>query len=313
MRSLVRSVISEVEPDSIPATPGNLVSGSPMHLFFVKVKALVNAAFGALNDEVRSVTGRSEEWQKRAMDRGLKFMSARDNEAAIISSVAESDEACRTLTDMYFSAMNSFARGLVSKREMMDVNYKPFGSFIASLYRQLANDDNMKKNYFTTMSYSEKDAFLADALRRVMNKAVVLPKGMALPQSQSVFAKPLTPNDSVSNISQLPDRASAVHSVAASVVGQSVASKAFEAATQLVPDTLKEHESKAGKPERPDTSSRFSKFKQPSVVSATQRPTLKPKVITMTDIDKHALPSKTREESSRVSTVTSRAPGSDNE
>lgn len=251
MRSLVRSVISEVEPTR------EVFGDETMQTFFSQVKVLVGGAFGALESEVQSVTGKSDDWKKRAMERGLTFMADADNEHAIIDSIAETDDVCRSLTNLYFSAMHSFVRDRVSKRDLMSMNYEPFGSFIAKLYRQLASDKVMKHEYFKTMSYSDKDKFLADMLRRVMQKSVVWPAGAKSdPTPTSVFQTPLTPNDSVSNISK-PCRVSRAGSVAASRVGQSVAKVVTAAATDgLSPDSLREHNNK----------SRFSAFKPASVL-----------------------------------------------
>jgi hypothetical protein len=262
MRSLVRSVISEVEPSR------EVFGDETMQTFFSQVKVLVSCAFGALETEVQSVTGKSDEWKKRAMDRGLTFMADEANEDTIIDSVAETDDVCRSLSTLYYSAMNSFVRDRVSKRQLMSMDYEPFGVFIAKLYRYLAGDKAMKHEYFKSMSYSDKDTFLADMLRRVMENAVRWPAD-AKPTPKSVFSTPLTPNDSVSNISKL--KPPQVKSVAtsrvmedASRVGNSVAKVVTAAATDgLSSDSLREHNSR----------SRFSAFKQPSVVA------LKPKVI----------------------------------
>lgn len=287
MRSLVRSVISEV--------PGNQDAASShfgdetIQTFFAEVKGLVNAAFGALNDEVRSVPGKSEGWRERAMGRGLTFMADRSNEGAIINSVVESDDACRSLTNLYFSAMNKFVQNRASKQELMNINFVPFGKFIASLYRQLANDDHMKTTFFKSMSYAEKDAFLADTLRRVMQKSIVWPASSSSskisvattvkPAPESYFSKPLTPSDSVSNISK--PAVPSVAPTASVVVGQSVAAKAVKAAVNgedgLSPETLQKHNKK---------SSRFSSFKTASVIGGgDQRDT---KVITLSQMDRHS-------------------------
>jgi hypothetical protein len=287
MRSLVRSVISEV--------PGNQDSGShhfgdeTIQTFFAEVKGLVNAAFGALNDEVKSVPGKSEGWRERAMERGLTFMADRSNEGAIINSVVESDDACRSLTNLYFSSMNRFVQSRASKQELMNINFVPFGKFIASLYRQLANDTHMKTTFFKSMSYAEKDAFLADTLRRVMQKSIIWPAASSSkasvattvkPAPESYFFKPLTPSDSVSNISK-PAAVPSVPPTASVVVGQSVAAKVVKAAVDgedgLSPETLQKH-NKGG-------SSRFSAFRQASVVGDKQRDT---KVITLSRMDKHS-------------------------
>lgn len=255
MRSLVRSVISDVDPSR------EMFSDTTMQTFFSEVKVLVGGAFGALEHEVQSVTDKSDEWKKRAMERGLMFMADRANENTIIDSIAETDDVCQSLTNLYFSAMHSFVRDRVSKRDMMNMNYEPFGKFIARLYRQIASDNVMKHEYFKTMSYTDKDKFLADMLRQVMQKSV------SWPSSHKPFSTPLTPDDSVSNIckpdstvpapSRAPSRVgSVVGSVVASRVGESVARVVTAAATE--------------------NPSRFSAFKPASVVA------LKPKMIPVT-------------------------------
>ena len=283
MRSLVRSVISEV-PGNQDADASPYFGDETIQTFFAEVKGLVNAAFGALNDEVKSVPGKSEGWRARAMGRGLTFMADRSNEGAIINSVVESDDACRSLTNLYFSAMNKFVQDRASKQELMNINFVPFGKFIASLYRQLANDDNMKTTFFRSMSYAEKDAFLADTLRRVMQKSIVWPTASSSsrisvattvkPASESYFSKPLTPSDSVSNISK-PAVVPSVAPTASVVVGKSVAAKAAKAAVDgedgLSPETLQKHNKK---------SSRFSAFKTASVIGGDT------KVITLSKVDR---------------------------
>lgn len=254
MRSLVRSVISEVEPSR------DMFGDETMQTFFSQVKVLVSGAFGALENEVQSVTGKSDEWKQRAMERGLTFMADSANENAIIDSIADTEDVCRSLTSLYFSAMHNFVRDRVSKRDLMSMNYEPFGSFIAKLYRHLAADKVMRHEYFKSMSYADKDKFLADMLRRAMENSVVWPNGkMSNPTPASVFKKPLTPKDSVSNISRLQSVAPSKHqSVAASRVGQSVAKVVTAAATgePLSSESLRKHDSR----------SRFSAFKPASVV-----------------------------------------------
>lgn len=188
MRSLVRSVISEVPGNQDAAAASSHFGDETIQTFFAEVKGLVNAAFGALNDEVKSVPGKSDDWRQRAMGRGLTFMADRSNEGAIINSVVESDDACRSLTNLYFSAMNKFVQNRASKQELMNINFVPFGKFIASLYRQLANDNHMKTTFFQSMSYAEKDAFLADTLRRVMQKSIIWPASSSSSSSSSKFS-----------------------------------------------------------------------------------------------------------------------------
>jgi hypothetical protein len=240
-----------------------MFSDETIQTFFSQVKVLVSGAFGALETEVQSVTGKSDEWKKRAMEKGLAFMADSNNEHAIIDSIAETEDVCRSLTNLYFSAMHNFVRDRVTKRDLMSMNYEPFGSFIARLYRQLASDDVMKHEFFKTMSYSDKDKFLADMLRRVMQNSVRWPsKGNAT--STSVFNKPITPSDSVSNVAPKPSRVgesvapSRVQSVAASRVGESVAKVVTAAATgnELSARSLRDHNNR----------SRFSAFKPASVV-----------------------------------------------
>jgi hypothetical protein len=249
MRSLVRSVISEVEPTRAAFEDG------AMQNFFSEVKVLVDGAFGAMENEVQSVTGKNDEWKQRAMERGLMFMANPGNEKIIIDSIAEIDDVGE-LTKLYFAVMHNYARDRVSTRDLMNVNYEPFGRFIAKLYRELAGDNVMKQEYFKTMSYTEKDSFLSGVLKRVMKRSVVWPTGI---KPASVY--PITPHDSVSQIKP-PSRRQ--QSVAASKVGESVAKVVTAAATEeLSPESLNKHNNR----------SRFSAFKTPSVVP------LQPKVV----------------------------------
>ena len=295
MRSLVRSVISEVPA----ATHGAQFSDEVVQNFFIEIKSLVQSAFGALDEEVKSFPGKSREWKQKAMAKGLVFIGS--NEATIIDTVADSDDACLTLTNLYFSAMNRFLRVHVSRRDLMSANIIPFGKFIATLYRKLAYDENMKSGaFFNSMSYLEKDSFLADTLRKVMQETVNV-KLTSSPSTTSnsnasVFSNPITPSDSVSNINivakppPLPHRQ---QSVAPSVVmGKSVAAKAMQA----VVDT-ETHRSRADK----HPSSRFSSFKQASVIGDP-----KTKVITVSKIDRHALPPRSPDTHSQYSSRESR-------
>jgi hypothetical protein len=272
MRSLVRSVISEV-----PMSHGAQFADDVVQNFFTEIKSLVQSAFGALDEEVKSYPGKSASWKEKAMAKGLAFIGS--NEATIIDTVADSDDACLTLTNMYFSAMNRFLRAHVSRRDLMSVNIIPFGKFIATLYRKLAHDPNMKSGaFFNSMSYSEKDSFLADTLRKVMQESVNvnLTSSASTTSNASVFSNPITPSDSVSNINftKPPSRQD---SVAPSVVmGKSVAAKAMQAAVVHA----EEDKSRASK-----QPSRFSSFKQASVIGDA-----KTKVITVSKIDRHALP-----------------------
>jgi hypothetical protein len=284
-------VISEV-----PASQNSQFGDEVIQNFFIEIKSLVDSAFGVLDEEVKKYPGKSSKWRSEAMSNGLKFLGNRENEASIIDTVAHSDDACLSLTNLYFSAMNRFIRGQVSRRDLMSVNFIPFGKFIANLYSRLANDENMKGAFFTTMSYSDKDAFLADTLRRVMRESssVKIPEtdSSPPPSSVSVFSTPITPSDSVSNITKPADPAP--RSVAPSVVmGKSVAAKALKAAI---------HNDGGGSHASRRPPSRFSSFKQASVVGDNP-PT---KIITLSKMDRHALPARTSTES-RYSTRDSQA------
>lgn len=317
MRSLVRSVISEVPGNQDAAAASSHFGDETIQTFFAEVKGLVNAAFGALNDEVKSVPGKSDDWRQRAMGRGLTFMADRSNEGAIINSVVESDDACRSLTNLYFSAMNKFVQNRASKQELMNINFVPFGKFIASLYRQLANDNHMKTTFFQSMSYAEKDAFLADTLRRVMQKSIIWPASSSSssssskfsvatttvkPASESYFSKPLTPSDSVSNISKPAAAVPSVAPTASVVVGQSVAAKVVKAAVDgedgLSPETLQKHNNK---------SSRFSAFKTASVIGGGGDKHRDTKVITLSQMDRHSIPQKKSVANSHVSKMSARS------
>ena len=156
IRELVRSVVNEPGQKGATAItiPDGGFSDETMRTFFAEIKGLVNAAFHALFEEVKQVPDKDAAWRESAMARGLAFMNDRSNENAIIDSVVESEDACRSLTRLYFTAMHAYVRDTVSKkRDMLRVNFVPFGTFIARLYRKLAGVPEMKDKYFTTMSY----------------------------------------------------------------------------------------------------------------------------------------------------------------
>lgn len=283
MRSLVRSVISEV-----PAPQNSQFGDEVIQNFFMEIKSLVHSAFGVLDEEVKKYPGKSSGWRSDAMTNGLDFLGNSGNEASIIDTVAQSDDACLSLTNLYFAAMNRFMRGQVSRRDLMSANFIPFGKFMANLYRRLANDDSMRDGaFFNTMSYTDKDAFLADTLRRVMKESSSLKhtSSSSSPPSKhpgSVFSTPITPSDSVSNITKHVDHRSVAPSV---VMGKSVAAQALKAAVQDGGESR--------------TKSRFSSFKQASVVGEREKPATK--IIQVSTIDRHALPPRTTSSGSRFS------------
>jgi len=249
IRELVRSVVN-------PNAAGDFCDET-MHTFFAEIKGLVNAAFHALYEEVERVPDKDAAWRAAAMARGLAFMNDRNNEGSIIDSVVQSETACRSLTRQYFAAMHAFANKTVEQRDLMHVNFVPFGTFIARLYRKLSSVPEMREKYFTSMSYSEKDTLLRDVLRQVMQASVVGGTRTGGGTGAS-FTTPIRHNDSVSNISNLP-RAS----VAGSRVGASVANVILSVVkddTGLSPAQLSTHNART---------SRFSTFTPPSVIGGS--------------------------------------------
>jgi len=235
IRNLVRSVVSENNEDD--AATSELDRDECMLTFFAEIKGLVNSAFYALYEEVRKVKDKDEAWRRSAMERGLKFMNNEQNEHAIIDSVVESENACRSLTRQYFSAMHAFLRETAKHRDLMHVNFVSFGTFIARLYRKLSGVPEMKDAYFTTMTYTEKDMLLRDVLRQVMHASILWPDSREVkPSSPPSFSVPIQPSDSVSNVSG--------KAVPSTVVGTSVANTVMSV---IEP-------------------SRFSKFKTASVI-----------------------------------------------
>ncbi len=290
----MRSVVNDGSARSVVGGGGGGFSDEAMRTFFAEIKGLVNGAFHALYEEVQQVGDKDATWRSRAMERGLAFMNDRRNEHAIVDSVVESEDACRSLTKQYFGAMHSFVREtLVKKRDLLHVNFVPFGTFIARLYRKLSGVREMKDAYFTTMSYAEKDALLADVLRQVMHASVVWPAGEGGAPS---FSAPITPDDSASNVSHhraRPVAASAVGSRVGSVVGNTLRS-VVNNETGLSPSTLRSHN--AASSEVGSTASRFSRFTPPSVVGSVSAAKLPNKVVMMGGLDPHALPRGPRDE-----------------
>lgn len=285
IRGLVRSVVA-----SNGASAGAGVGGSSdfgdetMRTFFAEIKGLVNSAFYALYEEVQGVPNKDEVWRASAMRRGLAFMNDRRNEGTIIDSVVESETACRSMTHQYFAAMHAFVRETVTqKHDLMRINFVPFGTFIARLYRKLAGVPEMREKYFTTMTYTEKDTLLRDVLRQVMCASVVWPSksadASASASANKSFSLPIRPSDSVSNISH--DHA--LPSVAGSVVGASVANAIMSVVkndTGLSPEKLSTHNARISGGEN---ASRFSNFTPASVTRTA-------KVVPVGETDPHALP-----------------------
>lgn len=298
VRDLVRSVVNEVQ-----LVPGEFADEA-MRTFFAEIKGLVNGAFNALYEEVQ-VAGADTKWREEAMMRGLQFMNDPQNETRIIDSVVESEDACRSLTKQYFRAMYAFAQETLSKKhDLLRVNFVPFGTFIARLYRKLAGVAEMKTRYFDgSMSYTEKDTLLRDVLRQVMHASIVLPGSAATSIAPPVpsFAAPITPNDSVSNISR---RTGGAASAAGSRVGQSVANTVLTVVRDeiaLSPETLSTHNEKTSQGGGiHESRSRFSGFTPASVTGGRRD-----KVVVVSDADAHTLPRGARASASRTGSSTS--------
>lgn len=255
-----------------------------MRTFFAEIKGLVNSAFHALYDEVQRVDDKDAVWKQSAMTRGLAFMNDRRNENAIIDSVVESEDACRSLTRLYFAAMHDFVREtLPKKRDLLHVNFVPFGTFIAHLYRKLSGVPEMKDKYFTTLTYTEKDTLLRDVLRQVMQASVVNPT--AVPLS---FSTPIRPSDSVSNITP-----NLHQSTMGTVVGCSVANVIMSALKEenagLSPQKLSAHNqaTQMNGESNARNGSRFSRFTTASVVGTEEKQN---KVITLNENNAQAMP-----------------------
>ena len=144
-------------------------------------------------------------------------MNDKNNEDTIVNSVVGSQDACRTLTTQYYSAIQAFVKSLSSNpHDTLRARFVPFSVFIARLYRKLAGTPEMRRDYYTTMSYTEKDKLLGDVVRQVMNSSVdwgeasrvARSPGTVSPQGSSTtsFTKPIQPSDSVSNISKLSNK-----------------------------------------------------------------------------------------------------------
>ena len=191
-----------------------------MRVFFANVKGLVNSSFHALYDEVQTAGARhSRNWTRGAMKKGLNFMTNTANANVIIDTVVESEQACRSLTQLYFNAMHVFLRANAAKnRDILRANFAPFSTFITKLYQTVAALPEMRDAYFTTMSYAEKETMLADVMRQVMYMCVVWPEN-ATPSrtSRMMMTSPspspssvVLPADSVSNAPPPPPSSSYV-------------------------------------------------------------------------------------------------------
>ena len=241
MRQLLRSVVSTQEGngggeraggrggDSNGAScvggasaflPASQFHHEPMRVFFANVKGLVNSSFHALYDEVQAAGARhSRNWTRGAMKKGLNFMTDTANANVIIDTVVESEQACRSLTQLYFNAMHVFLRANATKnRDILRANFAPFSTFITKLYQTVAALPEMRDAYFTTMSYAEKETMLADVMRQVMYMCVVWPDKATQPRtSRMTVTSPspspssvVLPADSVSNAPPPPSSSSYV-------------------------------------------------------------------------------------------------------
>ena len=274
MNSLVKSVINEDAAGGAEIT-------SDAERFVIEILSLVNATFAAINHEVKSVAGKSSGWRERAVERGLWFIADKKNEDTIIDSVVDSDSATQALTQLYFSAMQTLVKdSLDNKKELMRVNFQPFGVFVATLYRELASDPAMKHDYFHTMSGVERDIFMRTALRKVMESSLSMNKSKAASGGGSVFSRPVTPHDSVSNIATATATATAPPplSVVGSKVGEAVGRSAVSQVIDRGEEGLSEHALSRHNHKRA-VGSQFSAFKNASVV----KPALSTRVVYVTD------------------------------
>lgn len=277
MNSLVKSVINE------DADGGAETTTSDAERFVVEILSLVNATFAAINHEVKSVAGKSSGWRERAVERGLWFIADKKNEDTIIDSVVDSDSATQALTQLYFSAMQTLVKdSLDDKKELMRVNFQPFGVFVATLYRELASDPAMKHDYFHTMSGVDRDIFMRTALRKVMESSLSMNNKSkhagAASGGGSVFSRPVTPHDSVSNIATATAPPPPPLSVVGSKVGEAVGRSAVSQVIGGGEGGLSEHALSRHNHKRA-VGSQFSAFKNASVV----KPALSTRVVYVTD------------------------------
>jgi hypothetical protein len=155
-----------------------------MRLFFAEMKDAVNSTFYAIHDEVEKAEGRSSSWRASAVARALKYLQAPENESVIVDNILSSEDALATLTHSYNLAMGRFC----TATGRGGCAFVPMQIFLVRLYQKLAGMVQMKRDYVSVMSYTERDSFLADVVRQGMNAAVTLRRdeGRGQPAFESV-------------------------------------------------------------------------------------------------------------------------------
>lgn len=276
-RSEIRRVVhSAIEKETALQDGGNLYADERVRSFFAQIKTLVNDCFTSLYDTVRTRFSDSSEQQQKFL-KGLAFIASDTNQQLSI------DEAPRALRDFpslpqqYHYAMAKYAQCISPGSSSTQLQCPPFESFLFDVYKRIATSSEMRSGRYFQMSYLEQEIFLKDILRLTMADRIAViaasersersshrePSSMHTPRSRG---KPVTPFDSVSNITTESKRLSAANAMPTGSVfsggnrgstlhnALSVVSHSGDSLTQL---SLKETR---------DKTSKRSGFKTPSIV-----------------------------------------------
>ena len=297
-RSEIRRVVhSALEKETATQDAGGLYADERVRSFFAQIKSLVNDCFTSLYDTVKSRYSEPAEQQQKFL-KGLAFIASETNEQL------STDEAPRALRDfpslpqLYHRAMLRYAQCIAPHMAGGEVQCPPFDTFLFDVYKRVATSSEMRSGRYFHMSYLEQEIFLKDILRLTMAERVVVDDPAPLQNTVSQSASrassrssssnsvarpktlvPVTPYDSVSNITTESKRLSAAHAMPTGSVfsgggargstlhiALSVASRS-DSLTQLSIEGRRENKNDVKK------DSRKSGFKAPSIVQS------RPKVV----------------------------------
>lgn len=261
IRRMVRCAYEE------EAAEAGLFADERIRSFFAVIKTLVHDCFYSLFDTVM----KQYEPEERAarLARGLEYISQDQGGGVCIEESRRALQEFPTIEQEYERAMVRFAQFMVPQKDPgMKIEVPVFSTFLMKLYTRVASSPDVRSGRFFSMTYFEKDIFLKDVLRVVMNSCVVLrptvapvavaPGGSRAPSTSSVAAGALAaaanassassashvlPSDSVSNIGgasqrfPVPPRAStklsAVGEAASAVSTHTVADESAESQFSL--------------------------------------------------------------------------------
>lgn len=293
-RSEIRRVVhSALEKETAAQDAGGLYADERVRSFFAQIKTLINDCFTSLYDTVRTRYSEPAEQQQKFL-KGLAFIASETNEQL------STDEAPRALRDfpslpqLYHRAMLRYAQCIAPRMTGGEVQCPPFDTFLFDVYKRVASSSEMRSGRYFSMSYLEQEIFLKDILRLTMAERVVVhdPEPVSVQVSSrgsskssssrdvQPRSKPVTPYDSVSNITTESKRLSAAHAMPTGSVFSggggtrgSTLHNALSVASQADSLTQLSLEGRRDQRDTQRASSKKSGFKAPSIVQT------RPKVV----------------------------------